>query len=638
MKKVLSVILAAAIIFSCFVFSTSAQDAETVYVGNGLNSVIVTAEDATAQESYAAKTLQKYISEITGKTVEIAHSYPEIFDRAIYVGAPEKFDISSDGKTDGSYIIKAENDILCIKGFGNRGPIYGVYGFLEKYCGCRWYTKDLKVVPKSDKISVPENEKYEYAPFFECTDTDWLSPRDAEYSMAHGLNCNIYRYLSPEQGGNVSYISNFCHTLTSQFCSAANYFDEHPEYFALRDGKRIPDQLCLTNPDVIRIVTDEVMNLIAAKRDPSQAVQIVSLTQADNQNYCTCDKCKALDKANGSQSGTMITFANEVARAVKAAGYDNIAIDTFAYQYTRHTPTNVVPDDNVIVRICSIECCFGHALDDPDCKQNTEFMKDLVNWGKICNRIYVWDYANNYSYTVNIFPDFGVLQRNMQVFYENNAKGMYVEGNYYMDRCDAEFGELRSYMISRLIQNPYIDCDAVMNEFLEAYYGAGWENIREFIDITTKRAANKITHLGISQDPAKSLPGIKAKEIKKCDELWKNAEAMAQDETYLARVQRSELCWRFWKCANHKREFSRLRPAKIWMSAQENLYNDYKKFNVPIFGEYVQRGLTECEALYLLRKPTKWIERYEENYWDWLSPIVVKFYNLITDLFGVSKV
>ena len=76
----------------------------------------------------------------------------------------------------------------------------------------------------------------------------------------------------------------------------------------------------------------------------------------------------------------------------------------------------------------------------------------------------------------------------------------------------------------------------------------------------------------------------------------------------------------------------------VWMSAQEKLYNDYKKFNVPIFGEYIGRNVSDCEALYLLRRPTKWVERYDENYWDFLAPIVVKFYTAITNFFGVSKV
>ncbi len=83
--------------------------------------------------------------------------------------------------------------------------------------------------------------------------------------------------------------------------------------------------------------------------------RIVSLTQHDNQDYCVCDECKALDAYEGSHSGTMIHFVNAVADAVKDE-FPNVAIDTFAYQYTRKPPKHVVPRDNVIVRLCSIEC------------------------------------------------------------------------------------------------------------------------------------------------------------------------------------------------------------------------------------------------------------------------------------------
>ena len=51
-------------------------------------------------------------------------------------------------------------------------------------------------------------------------------------SLANGLNGNPYRTIPSELGGNVSYISNFCHTFTTQFCASATYFEEHPEYFS----------------------------------------------------------------------------------------------------------------------------------------------------------------------------------------------------------------------------------------------------------------------------------------------------------------------------------------------------------------------------------------------------------------------
>ena len=634
MKKIISIFIAMTFVLSVLTVSAAAIDDETVLVSNNINCTIIIPENANEQEKYAADTMQKYIYQITGIKLQIRDDSSEKYRREIVIGDTSRKSIDISALSDGGYCIEYDNYALYIAGSGKRGNIYGVYAFLEKYCGFRMYTSTLKEIPKSDKITLPDTINYTYQPYFEYTETDWKSPCNAEYSIANGLNGGTYRTLSSEQGGTVNYISNYGHTLTTQFCAATTYFDTHPEYFALHNGKRTQDQLCLTNPDVLQIVTDEVLELIRRRHDSSQALQIVSLTQNDNLNYCTCDKCNKLDSENDSHSGTMISFANSVARAVKQAGYDNIAIDTFAYQYTRKAPTSVVPDSNVIVRLCSIECCFGHALNSPDCKENVDFMSDLSAWGKICNRVYIWDYTTNYLETLNIFPDFGVLQQNMQTFFENGVKGIYEEGNYYIADCDGEFGELRAYLLSKLMQNPYIDYYAAMNDFLKAYYGNGWEYIREFIDITTEKGVTAKKHLSIYQDSNKSLPDMKSKDISHGNELWDKALNAAQTDEIYWNVFRSQICWRYWKCNNYKSEFSFLRPLYRQMQEREKLYNDFLLLGIKRTGERVTRPLSDCPTLYLMRRAEKWSELYDEPIWDFIAPAVVYIYNILKAVHG----
>ena len=500
---------------------------------------IVISDENDARLVAAANTLSKYMKLITGK------EYPSSAE-----GEGMKFTVAhSDALPDNGYVIETKENEVSITGSGTRGVIHGVYAFLEKYCGCDWFTSTLYSIPENASLVIPAGEKTEYKPFFEYTDTDWVSPRDVEYSLANGLNGSPYRTIPSELGGNVSYISNFCHTLTTQFCKADTYFDEHPEYFALHMGLRVPDQLCLTNERVYEIVRDEVMALLQERHDPDESLQIISLTQHDNQKMCQCPDCMKLDNENGGHSGTMISFVNRIARDVKAAGYDNVAIDTFAYQYTRKAPSNVKPEDNVIVRLCTIECCFAHALDDSNCSENAALMADLSAWSKICDRIYVWDYTTNYANTLGIFPDFGVLQKNIQVFYENNVVGLYEEGNYYMAQCDGEFGELRAYLLSKLMQDPYADYDKLMNEFLEAFYGKGWESIREFIDMTVEKPVPENEHLMIYVSMNETL-GFNKEDVERADSLWENAKSQADTETHKNNIIRSEICWRLWKAYN----------------------------------------------------------------------------------------
>ncbi len=627
MKKLLSLIISAVILLSVIPVFASATSENVVLISKSKTAVIEVPENPTEQENYAATSLQTYLKKITGKDISVV-KYSASFDGAAFCIGNVRGD---DDFSEGQYKITENGGKVYIVGGGLRGTIYGVYGFLEKYCGCKWYSYNLEVIPESETVSVPENLEYNYTPYFEYTETDWRCGVNPTVKVANGTNGGVYFPLSREMGDSIKYISNFCHTLATQFCSRNSYFESHPEYFALIKGKRESSQLCLTNPDVLKIVKDEVLDLCRRKHDPSQALQIVSLTQDDNQNYCTCDNCKRLDEKNGSHSGSMITFVNEVAKEVKKAGYDNIAIDTFAYQYTRKAPTNVVPEKNVIIRLCSIECCFGHTLDDPKCEENTSFMKDLRDWANLSDRLYIWDYTTNYSETYNIFPDFGTLQRNMQIFYENHAKGIYEEGAYYINSCDGEFADLRSYLLCKLMQDPYMDYDDEMNGFLKAYYGNGWESVREFIDICTEKGVNYKTHLNIYQEAKKSLPDMTSEDIQRCNVLWRNAERLAQDDFTLNNVKRSELCWRYWKCSNRKSEFSSVTPLAQRMALQEELYNDMVATGGTCLGEGTRmRDFSTCRSMILLRIPIKWSTRYEDWVWKLINPIIVTLYELVS--------
>ncbi|MBQ6021192.1 MAG: DUF4838 domain-containing protein [Clostridia bacterium] len=597
MKKLLSVILSALMLGACLTSALGASAADEALLPD--DAVILIPADATAQESAAANRLRDLIAEISGVTHEVVTENPG-GAYEISVGRTDKVDADLAGMPDGSYVIKSYGGGVAIVGAGVRGNIYGVYDFIRQFGGGRYYISS-EFSKSRDSVLLPEKADISYVPAFEYTDTDWRSPRGVEYSLANGLNGSVYRSISTELGGTVGYISWLCHTLSTEFCPRGTYFDAHPEYYALHDGERTPKQLCLTNENVYEIVRDEVLALCAAKCDPSLPVQIISLTQDDNQEFCECDACKALDEANGSHAGTMLTFANRIADDVKAAGYDNIAIDTFAYQYTRTTPTNVVPRDNVIVRLCSIECCFSHPLNDPKCERNVSFMKDLEGWSRICDRLYIWDYTTDYSHTMGIFPDFGVLQTNMQVFAEHGVKGVYEEGNYYINACDTEFGELRAYLLSRLLRDPYCDYDREMRDFLNDYYGAAGEPLYEFLSIVTKDAQKKHCGIGVNMEDAFTLNAI---QVMKCDKLWNEAKAaVADDETRSARVLRSELSWRYVKACHRWSEFAGVCRGK---DARIQLHDDLFAYGVTMYNEWNQLTEDTFDELYMYGPARYW--------------------------------
>ncbi|MDR1465561.1 MAG: DUF4838 domain-containing protein [Oscillospiraceae bacterium] len=541
---------------------------------------------AIPAEVTAANTLADYLGQITGQTFSVATDTAAPQAHEILVGqtnraAPDVAALGAEG-----YLIRPEGEKILITGGQPRGVLYGVYRFLEEYFDCHWYTASLRVIPQG-AAEIAEVKTEQFVPALEYRETDWISPKDQIYSVANRLNGNSYRYLPPELGGNMGYSGSFAHTIINQFLRPGDFFAAHPEWYAYRESEkaRVPKQLCLTNPDVLAEMIREVRGYLAQGGLP-----IVSVTQDDNQDYCQCANCKAVDEAEGSHAGTLIRFVNAIAADV-AQEYPDALIDTFAYQYTRTPPKLVKPRDNVIVRLCSIECCFAHPLDDPDCPDNRSFAGDIKTWSQISNHLYIWDYTTNYAHYNLPFPDFQVLQENMRFFAANNVRGVYEEGDYSASECNSEFAELRAYLLARLMWNPGLDYDAEMNGFLKAYYGGGWQYIRAFLDLLADNTG-KPNLLGCHRkmwiyiDPTnKGLLDLKLNQVAYADRLWEKAIELAGDETCRQNVLRSQLSWRFWKGCNRVAEFSWLLPLEQWQGANEQLFNDFKAFGIVRYSE-----------------------------------------------------
>lgn len=538
---------------------------------------ILVPENPSAAETFAANKLASCLGEVFGAVPETVTQADEAY---IAIGAASAVDTSA--VADNGYRIQVINGNVHINGTAQRGLQIAVYRFLEEFCDRKVYTSKITVLPQKDQILIPADTDIVYAPFFESTDTDWRSPLDTEYSMANGLTNGSRRTLRAEMGGTVDYLGGFCHTIGG-LCETEKYKDTHPEYLALHDGKRTTDQPCLTNPDVLAICTKNVLKILEEKHNPDAPLQIVSVTQNDNISNCQCENCKAFEDAHGGKaSATVVNFVNQIADVVKEKGYDNVAIDTFAYYYSQSAPEGIVPRANVIIRLCSIMCCFSHPLDTAKC--NGEFYKDLTDWAKICDRLYIWDYATDYLHTCTVFPNFDVIQKNIQIFYENNVKGLYVEGNYYMDRCDTEFGELRAYMISKCLQNPYCDLDREVAGFCDAYYGPGGKYVKQIVNMFAKHSGSFDNDLHIYYGSWACMRPFTSVEAHLVDGLWKLAECAAQTDEQRSNIQRSKLSWRWWKASAGKCEFSFFNPRRP--EEKEKLYQDLLASGVIDFGEY----------------------------------------------------
>ena len=565
---------------------------------------VIFGEDATPAEMNAANVLAQYLNEITGLDYTARQGVPP-GAKEILVGQISGENVSALGEE--GFLIKAEGETIIITGGRPRGTLYGVFHFLELYFNCRWYTRELHVIPQGPAEIAPVKTE-QYIPPLEYRQTEWLTRDSGVFAAANRLNDNVARKLPEEWGGSIGYAGPFCHTIPTHFVSRNQFFDTNPEWFSWRDGieGRMPGQLCLTNPEVLEQILLEVREtcLEGVERFGGKRF-IVSITQDDNQDFCQCPECRAVDEEEGSHAGTMLRFVNAIAEASEDE-FPQALFDTFAYQYTRTPPNYVRPRDNVVVRLCSIECCFAHPLNDPDCPDNLRFSNDIKTWSEMSRQLYIWDYTNIYSHYHAPFSNFFVLQPNIQFFVEHKVQGLYEQGNHQSERAHSAFNQLKGYLIARLMYDPYLDFDAEMNGFLKAYYGGGWQYVREFIDLTVANAGKPGSggnhrKMSIFDSPTgKGLLDLKPNQVKYADLLWEKAIALAGDEQSEEHVRRSQLHWRYWKAANSVEEFSRWQWPGTWQRANEQLFNDLEAFGIELYHE------TWAHDEGLLKRPGNW--------------------------------
>jgi hypothetical protein len=485
---------------------------------------IVIPTHATPDELKAATVLQDYLLQISGAALPVitADKHRRFYE--IILGQNERLDELSAGinykslKEDG-FVIRTDSSRLIIAGGNEKGTLYGVYSFLEKYLGCRMYSPKVKIIPKQKQIVLGKINDQQ-VPVIGFRDTHYRSTWDAEYTDWHKLD------HAPD--GERTDWGMWVHTF-NELVSPQIYYQSHPEYFAMVKGKRLPTQLCLSNAAVLEITVQNLRKKIAQ----NPAAKYWSVSQNDNRNYCTCDSCKALDEREGSPSGSIINFVNKVADQ-----FPDKMISTLAYEYGRHAPKTLKPHDNVNIMLCSIEAYRDKPIKDDT--SSAEFVKDVQDWGKIAKDIIVWDYVIQFNHLLSPFPNLQVLQPNIQFFAENGVNAMFEQGNR---EVGGEFAALRSYLISKLLWDPYLDIDSVMNDFLFGYYGAAGKPVREYMDVMREQLIKGGKPLRIFGSPNEASDTyLTAALIAKYNVLFDEAEKLVADSTeILERVRIARL-------------------------------------------------------------------------------------------------
>jgi len=475
-------------------------------------AVIQIAENADSDERLAANELSDYVFKIAGARIPVV-SKKSISNTVIYIGRACP---NYQALIKKEYSISSTNNTLQITGATPYQTLETVYVLLEEFLGCQFLSPTVEKIPTTKNIVVAAD--YHYTPaVLTRTVHSKLFYDNPSFAAKRRVTLEGFPKFVPEAR---------VHTF-NKFLPEKNFFESHPTFYALVKNKRQPTQLCLSNDTVYQIIKDSVAAFF--NRRPSASV--LSVSQDDNTQYCTCDKCAAIDAYEGSPSGTMITLVNRIAK-----DFPNKTIATLAYQYTRKAPLHIKPEKNVLVTLCSIECDRSGPIADK-CK---DFESDLKAWGAIGATIQIWDYTTQFTNFLAPFPNLETLQPNINLFVDNNANWIFEQHSHN----PSEFFELRSWLLSKFLWNPTLNYANLLQEFSNNYYGAASPFIVKYLN--DLHAAIKETpkfYLFLYGDPAQGFETwLSEQKLKQYNALFDSATNITSGNAVLqARVHEARI-------------------------------------------------------------------------------------------------
>ena len=515
------------------------MSAELVLAENGRSAYqIVLSDNASPSTRHGAEELQTFLAQMTRVKLPIVSDSRPQGPKEIILGDNthlRRLGVTIDFAALGNegYVIRTVGEHLVIVGGPLRGNMYGVYGFLEDHLGCHWFAPGVSRIPKSAAVG---HRPAQRPPGARAGVPRAVFGRLSGWRLVHRNRMNSSAApLDDEHGGKVRFADGlFVHTF-SHLVPPQKYFKDHPEYFSLVKGRRMNGyaQLCCTNPEVIRICTEAIRT---AMRQQPQAT-VFSVSQNDCDLHCECPRCQALASREGSQMAPVLQLVNCVAEAVEQEFPDKI-VETLAYQWTRRAPMHMRPRPNVVVRLCSIECCFSHPLATCDSAASKAFRGDMEAWSKVASRLWVWDYATDFAHYLLPFPNQRVRGPNVRYFVEHNVKGIFEEDTN--QTADSELAALGGYVMAKCLWNPSYDTKRAIGEFLEAYYGKAAAPIRAYIDLLHDRVERENIHVHIYAGI--DSPHLNDELLTTAETLWQQAkDLVAGEPEVLRRVRLSRM-------------------------------------------------------------------------------------------------
>ena len=369
-----------------------------------------------------------------------------IFGEDLYFNMKNSFFIGIDSNdekigTEG-YRINIKKDSIRVSGSSPAGALYGIYCFLKDFCGCCFAAPGIngEYIPELTKLDLPETEvtKKPILPYrgMQCIHRfqwkeiinvfDWMAKNGFNYVMympvaedvrsdlktvdpetgeirdngkSRYSNDEFRKFLLPEIRQRGLKLDMNHHNILANWLPPVKYFELHPDWYPLIDGKRQAKApqlgICTSNQDGVNKIIENVKKFL--RENPE--TEIIGIIPEDGYGGgCQCENCVKLDHPEETIPETLnhrspegenkplihrySLLLNQVAEEISTE-FPKIKIGALYYVDLQWPPRHVKLHKNILPMVAIYWRCGAHKIENNDKCEINNFFHDLVNqWSK----------------------------------------------------------------------------------------------------------------------------------------------------------------------------------------------------------------------------------------------------------------
>ena len=457
-------------------------------------ATIVTAVNPTENARVAALELQRYARTITGAELAIITDDQSLSGPLILVG-PGKLTaqvrevqvpsgLTRELREEG-FIIHCRGDRLVLAG-NDAGPYYGTrYAAAELLhrLGVRWFMPGEfgEVLPKTRTLTVPEMDVRQQPDFpmrnYWQHHRGKMAEEDTEWKIHHKMNPRMHEWFGVPGDSSIR-----------GYMPDKDQFKLHPEWFALQhDGQRDEHMACMSSTGMVAHFVERV------KADARAGKRFSAFAPDDGMPRCYCGKCQRIANgfdgygANDREPLAEACISNEWFRFVNAIleevnqEYPDHKIVTNGYANRDIPPELPVFNQrsNLVIMFANICACTLHAYDDPRCWQMKRQGQMLRRWGRLCDKVWLYDY--NYTMLVSkytITPMVHRVRRNIPLLKQWGMLGFHDQ-----DEADWTLTGIPTRLARAALEwGTKADVDALLDDFYIRWFGSAAAPMKAYYD------------------------------------------------------------------------------------------------------------------------------------------------------------